>query len=63
MLQGAEDGAESLGAHVEGPFLNPTKNGVHNPSVMREASSFRDLEDMYGAANINPPAPPRCRSG
>ncbi len=53
-MQGAEDGAESLGAHVEGPFLNPTKNGVHNPSVMREASSFRDLEDMYGAANINP---------
>jgi len=50
----AHDGAESLGAHVEGPFLNPTKNGVHNTAVLRVASSFSDLEDMYGAANITP---------
>jgi N-acetylglucosamine-6-phosphate deacetylase len=50
----SSDGAESLGAHVEGPFLNPTKNGVHNRSVLREAHSFQDLEDMYGAANISP---------
>ncbi|KAL2150865.1 hypothetical protein VTH82DRAFT_7428 [Thermothelomyces myriococcoides] len=50
----AHDGAESLGAHVEGPFLNPTKNGVHNTSVLRVANSISDLEDMYGAANINP---------
>ncbi|KAK3903941.1 carbohydrate esterase [Staphylotrichum tortipilum] len=50
----AHDGAESLGAHVEGPFLNPTKNGVHNTSVLRVASSFADLEDMYGAANLTP---------
>ncbi|KAK4119294.1 carbohydrate esterase family 9 protein [Parathielavia appendiculata] len=52
----AHDGAESLGAHVEGPFLNPTKNGIHNTSIMRVASSFSDLEDMYGAANITPPS-------
>ncbi|KAK4242727.1 carbohydrate esterase [Achaetomium macrosporum] len=52
------DGAESLGAHVEGPFLNPTKNGVHNRSVLKVASSFADLEDMYGAANINPSSTP-----
>lgn len=50
----AHDGAESLGAHVEGPFLNPSKNGVHNPSILRVASSFSDLEDMYGADNITP---------
>jgi N-acetylglucosamine-6-phosphate deacetylase len=50
----ADDGAESLGAHVEGPFLNPTKNGVHNTSTLRVASSFTDLEEMYGAANIIP---------
>ncbi|KAK3332051.1 carbohydrate esterase family 9 protein [Cercophora scortea] len=50
----ATDGAESLGAHVEGPFLNPGKNGVHNKQVLRQASSFADLEDMYGATNINP---------
>ncbi len=52
----AEDGAESLGAHVEGPFLNPGKNGVHNKHVLREAESFQDLEEMYGAANLNPTA-------
>ncbi|EAQ84995.1 hypothetical protein CHGG_09009 [Chaetomium globosum CBS 148.51] len=45
---------KSLGAHVEGPFLNPTKNGVHNRSVLRVASSLADLEDMYGAANVTP---------
>ena len=52
----AEDGAESLGAHVEGPFLNPGKNGVHNKQVLREAESFQDLEEMYGAWNLNPTA-------
>jgi N-acetylglucosamine-6-phosphate deacetylase len=52
----ADDGAESLGAHVEGPFLNPTKNGVHNRAVLRVASSFADLEDMYGITNITPPS-------
>ena len=49
-----EDGAESVGAHVEGPFLSPTKNGVHNVAVIREAESWKDLENMYGAKNINP---------
>ncbi|KAH6617935.1 carbohydrate esterase family 9 protein [Chaetomium sp. MPI-SDFR-AT-0129] len=48
------DGAESLGAHVEGPFLNPTKNGVHNPAILRVAETFSDLEEMYGAANLTP---------
>lgn len=50
----AHDGAESLGAHVEGPFINPSKNGVHNPAVLRTASTISDLEDMYGASNITP---------
>jgi N-acetylglucosamine-6-phosphate deacetylase len=27
---------------------------VHNTSILRVASSFSDLEDMYGAANITP---------
>ncbi|KAI1343011.1 N-acetylglucosamine-6-phosphate deacetylase [Xylariaceae sp. FL0016] len=52
--QVAEDGAESVGAHVEGPFLNPTKNGIHNVDVLRQAESFEDLEDCYGSLNINP---------
>lgn len=48
-----EDGAESLGAHCEGPFLNPTKNGVHDKDAMLEAYSFADLEECYGAKNLN----------
>ncbi|KAI9151736.1 N-acetylglucosamine-6-phosphate deacetylase [Paramyrothecium foliicola] len=52
-LQVAEDGAESLGAHCEGPFLSPTKNGVHDVDVLREAYSFADIEDCYGSFNIN----------
>ncbi|KAI1846067.1 hypothetical protein JX266_007876 [Neoarthrinium moseri] len=52
--QVAEDGAESLGAHVEGPFLNPTKNGIHNADVLLQAEGFDDLEDCYGSSNINP---------
>ncbi|KAI8631070.1 carbohydrate esterase family 9 protein [Xylariaceae sp. FL1651] len=52
-LQVAEDGAESLGAHVEGPFISPTKNGCHNVDVLRQAERFEDLEDCYGANNLN----------
>jgi len=49
-----EDGAESLGTHLEGPFLNPSKNGVHNANVFLQANTFEDLEKTYGAANITP---------
>ncbi|KOS17281.1 putative N-acetylglucosamine-6-phosphate deacetylase [Escovopsis weberi] len=56
-LQVAQDGAESLGAHCEGPFLNPTKNGVHNVDVLIEAHTFSDLEACYGAENLTPRAP------
>lgn len=52
----AENGSESLGAHCEGPFLNPGKHGIHNVKVLREARSMKDLDDMYGAENINPDA-------
>jgi N-acetylglucosamine-6-phosphate deacetylase len=31
---------------------------VHNPSVLRTATSFSDLEDMYGAENLTPPPHP-----
>jgi N-acetylglucosamine-6-phosphate deacetylase len=61
-LRQSSDGAESLGAHVEGPFLNPTKNGVHNRNVLVEAHSFQDLEDMYGAENITNVAPSSATS-
>jgi len=29
-------GAEPLGLHVEGPFLNPAKKGAHNPAYLRQ---------------------------
>ncbi|KND90677.1 putative N-acetylglucosamine-6-phosphate deacetylase [Tolypocladium ophioglossoides CBS 100239] len=53
----ADDGAESLGAHCEGPFLNPTKNGVHNVDVLIEAEAFSDIEACYGAENLRPRSP------
>ncbi|KAI2633225.1 carbohydrate esterase family 9 protein [Hypomontagnella submonticulosa] len=53
-IQVAEDGAESLGAHCEGPFLSPTKNGIHNLDVLRVAESFEDLEECYGSFNLAP---------
>lgn len=53
MLRRPEDGAESLGAHVEGPFLSPGKNGIHNHEVLIAAENgFQDLIDCYGAENI-----------
>ncbi|TFB07544.1 N-acetylglucosamine-6-phosphate deacetylase [Trichoderma ghanense] len=55
-LQEAEDGAESLGAHCEGPFLSPTKNGVHNVDVLIEAQTYEDLEACYGKHNLTPRA-------
>ncbi|KAK4190804.1 family 9 carbohydrate esterase [Podospora australis] len=48
----ASVGAESLGAHVEGPFLNPHQNGIHNPSVLQSATSIIDLEQTYGFNNF-----------
>ena len=53
-LRSAADGAESLGAHCEGPFFSPRKHGVHNQDVILAASGFSDIEACYGAENINP---------
>ncbi|OXV07171.1 hypothetical protein Egran_05064 [Elaphomyces granulatus] len=49
----AEDGAESLGAHLEGPFINPARNGIHKPDVLRACSrGFQDLGSCYGVENM-----------
>ncbi|KIX02631.1 uncharacterized protein Z518_08573 [Rhinocladiella mackenziei CBS 650.93] len=48
----ASKGCESLGAHIEGPFLSPLRNGIHNPEVLLEAHSWADIEDCYGASNL-----------
>ncbi|MCL4262842.1 MAG: N-acetylglucosamine-6-phosphate deacetylase [Anaerolineae bacterium] len=34
-LQKAFSGAEPVGLHLEGPFLNPQKKGAHNPQYMQ----------------------------
>ncbi|KIW08053.1 N-acetylglucosamine-6-phosphate deacetylase [Verruconis gallopava] len=47
------DGAESLGAHLEGPFLNPLKNGIHSKTILKAPENgMDDLIDCYGAANL-----------
>jgi len=52
------DGSESLGAHIEGPFISTTKNGIHPVEVLDVAHSFSDLEEKYGSSNINPTLDP-----
>ncbi|KAL4913175.1 hypothetical protein BDW62DRAFT_193194 [Aspergillus aurantiobrunneus] len=47
-----EDGAESLGAHIEGPFLSPGRNGVHKTEVLRSATTPDDLAECYGRKNF-----------
>ncbi|KAE8452820.1 hypothetical protein EG329_013092 [Mollisiaceae sp. DMI_Dod_QoI] len=47
-----EEGAASvLGAHVEGPFLAPSKKGAHDASNMFIPSAA-SLEDVYGEKNL-----------
>lgn len=51
----ASEGSESLGAHCEGPFIAPSKCGIHSPSVLQTApNAFSDFETCYGAANLSP---------
>ncbi|CAI7637670.1 unnamed protein product [Penicillium glandicola] len=52
-----QDGAESLGAHAEGPFISPGRNGIHKPEVLRAAETFDDLIYCYGANNMGSDSP------
>ncbi|OQO07844.1 hypothetical protein B0A48_06635 [Cryoendolithus antarcticus] len=50
----ALQGAESLGAHCEGPFIAGTKCGIHSPLVLRTAPDGRsDIEACYGPENFS----------
>jgi N-acetylglucosamine-6-phosphate deacetylase len=54
----ASYGSESLGAHCEGPFLNPTKNGIHNASILLEPTDgISSLAECYGVSNLQTPSP------
>lgn len=54
-VRDASQGSESLGAHCEGPFLNPTKNGIHNAAILREPTNgVSSLSECYGASNLDP---------
>jgi len=48
--QRIKDGAESLGAHIEGPFINTDHRGVHEPRMLRLAS--RDEIDRWLIAGL-----------
>ncbi|KAI4277910.1 MAG: hypothetical protein L6R38_005351 [Xanthoria sp. 2 TBL-2021] len=42
-----DDGAGLLGAHCEGPWLNPSKKGAHDASLM-QIPSRTSIEQLYG---------------
>jgi len=43
-----------LGAFAEGPFLSPSKNGIHKLAVLRSPTNgIADLEECYGPSNVD----------
>ncbi|KAJ9198280.1 CAZyme family CE9 [Paecilomyces variotii] len=52
----AEDGAESLGAHVEGPFMTPGRHGCHKEGILQASTrGIIDVIECYGEENIPGP--------
>lgn len=47
--RGGPHGAEILGVHLEGPFINPMKKGAHPEHLMRTISGIHDVEKVYGS--------------
>lgn len=48
---GGVHGAEVLGAHLEGPFINPEMKGAHKEHLMRQISTkgAQEIEDFYSS--------------
>ncbi|OLY80129.1 putative N-acetylglucosamine-6-phosphate deacetylase [Smittium mucronatum] len=47
------NGAEILGAHLEGPFINKLKKGAHDVSVFQDAKNgLSDIYNVYGLNNL-----------
>ncbi|KAK5075713.1 hypothetical protein LTR70_008355 [Exophiala xenobiotica] len=44
-------GSPLLGAHVEGPYLHPTKKGAHNDAYFK-TPSLHDFRKLYGEDNL-----------
>lgn len=47
-----EGSASLLGAHVEGPYLNPTKKGAHNASIFQTPDAI-SAASLYGQDNLH----------
>lgn len=50
---GGLSGAEILGAHLEGPFINPNMKGAHKEHLIQEirGKGIQEMEDFYGSLN------------
>jgi len=49
-MEKGTDGAEILGAHLEGPYINPEKRGAHDANYVR-LPSIDEFEEIWDASN------------
>ena len=50
-LKGDTDGAEFLGVHLEGRYLNPAKSGAHNPELL-SLPNASEIEEFAGYSKL-----------
>ena len=49
-----EKSAHLLGWHIEGPFLQMSKRGAHDPTLVISATGgLKAFEELYGAENLS----------